>query len=451
MYETNPRFQPPAGESRGGSDPVDLIRQVIGEVDEMSRITGSSPRSVVAHEQRPDELDLIHKVIGEIDDLADRLAAAGGAGAEDADELDFVRSVLGEHRRAGRGAPEPEGEEKRLIAGAAPEDEPIPNVAQMRGSLDMPPATPPKPEVVEFSAVAWPEQAELESPASAPVVEPAGPDAVETIEPSGARGALQGRAPAQEPETAPAIETPKIDEATVAPPDAVAVEPAEPPAAPEPELIPFENDEPSGAGVYDAPVSVTAHEAVDQVEQVDQAIAEDLDTLLQGSYESVDDVLRGVFEEQATLVQPADDAPAVVQSAEPPRALETPAASEPAPEPQSPPSASATGQPAADDAAASVSEPDSRGDPEPEFPGKPRKPSADPRPLQQARQPRERSSGAGMTWRLVRPMVMMTLGLMNFPLRFVPASLRPILDWIALSLVFWVPITWMIAMFLIGD
>ena len=220
MSETNPRFQPPAGQSRGGSAPVDLVRQVIGEIDELSGITGSSPRSVVAHEQRPDELDLIHKVIGEIDDLADRLAATGGAGAEDADELDFARGVLGEPWRAGRGAPEAEGEEKRLIAGAAPEDEPIPNVAQMRGSLDMPPATPPKPEVVEFSAVAWPEQAELESPASAPVVESAGPDA------------------------APAIETPKIDEATVAPPDAVAVEPAEPPAAPEPELIPFENDEP---------------------------------------------------------------------------------------------------------------------------------------------------------------------------------------------------------------
>ncbi len=56
-----------------------------------------------------------------------------------------------------------------------------------------------------------------------------------------------------------------------------------------------------------------------------------------------------------------------------------------------------------------------------------------------------------MTWRLVRPMVIVTLGLVSFPLRFVPASLRPILDWIALSLIFWVPITWMIAMFLIGD
>ena len=99
MSETKPRFQPPAGESRGGSDPVELIRQVIGEVDQLCGIAGSSPRSAVAHEQGPDELDLIHKVIGEIDDLADRLAATGGAGAEDADELDFARSVLGEPRR----------------------------------------------------------------------------------------------------------------------------------------------------------------------------------------------------------------------------------------------------------------------------------------------------------------------------------------------------------------
>ncbi len=34
MSDTNPRFQPPAGESRGESDAVDLIRQVISEVDE---------------------------------------------------------------------------------------------------------------------------------------------------------------------------------------------------------------------------------------------------------------------------------------------------------------------------------------------------------------------------------------------------------------------------------
>ena len=105
MSASNPRFQPPAGEPRDGSDPVDLIRQVIGEVDELSDITGSSPRSAVAHARSPDELELIHKVIGEIDDLADQLAAAGGAGAEDADELDFVRGVLGEPRSSKEGAP----------------------------------------------------------------------------------------------------------------------------------------------------------------------------------------------------------------------------------------------------------------------------------------------------------------------------------------------------------
>ncbi|MHC4106832.1 MAG: hypothetical protein ACYSTY_01975 [Planctomycetota bacterium] len=460
MSETNPRFQPPADEPRGGSDPVDLIRQVIGEVDDLAGIKGSSPRSVVAHEQHADELDLIHKVISEIDDLADQMAAAGGAGAEGADELDFVRSVLGEPWRSRRGAPEAEGEEKRLISGAAPEDEPIPNVAQLRGSLEMPAVMPPKPEVVEFSAVAWPEQAELESPASAPVVESAGQDGVETIEVSGAGGAPAGlddaappllpeRPPAQEPEGAPAVETPLIDEATTPPLEATTAQPAEPiAAAAEPELMPLENDAPVGAGVYEAPASATAHEAVDQV---DQAIAEDLDALLQGGYESVDDVLRGVFEEQATLVQPADDAPAVVQSSDPAREEETPAASEPAPAPEAPPIASAFDQPPADPAVVTMSEPDSRSSPQPEPRAEPREPTAEPGPPQQARQPRERSGGAGMLWRTARPVVMVTLGLVNFPLRFVPASLRPIVDWIALSLVFWVPITWMIAMFLIGD
>ena len=446
MSETNPRFQPPADEARGAFDPTDLIRQVIREVDDLAGIKGSSPRSVVADKQHPDELDLIHKVIGEIDGLADQIAAAGGAGDKTPDELDFVRSVLGEPRGS-------RGED------AASDDEP-PDVALLRGSMDVPVATPPKPEVVEFSAVAWPEQVELESPASAPVVESTGQDADETIAISGigetpagleeaAPPLLRERPPAQEPEAAPAVEPPLIDEATTPPPDATTADTAEPIAsAAEPELIPLEIDAPVTAGMDETPVSVTAKEAVDQV---DQAIAEDLDTLLQGSYESVDDVLQGVFEEQATLVQPTDDAPAVVQSSEPAREKETPAASEPAPAPQAPPSESASDQPPADAAAATVSEQDSIASPVPEPVVEPRKPLAEPDPPQQARQPRERRIGAGMLWTSVRPVVMMTLGLVNFPLRFVPASLRPIVDWIALSLVFWVPITWMIAMLLIGD
>jgi hypothetical protein len=46
----------------------------------------------------------------------------------------------------------------------------------------------------------------------------------------------------------------------------------------------------------------------------------------------------------------------------------------------------------------------------------------------------------------VRPV----LQAMSFPLRFVPPSLRPMVDWIALSLVFWVPIVWIVVLFVMG-
>ena len=38
----------------------------------------------------------------------------------------------------------------------------------------------------------------------------------------------------------------------------------------------------------------------------------------------------------------------------------------------------------------------------------------------------------------------------NYPLRLLPDPARQIVDWIALTLVFWVPITWVIALFVIG-
>jgi hypothetical protein len=37
--------------------------------------------------------------------------------------------------------------------------------------------------------------------------------------------------------------------------------------------------------------------------------------------------------------------------------------------------------------------------------------------------------------------------MINLPLRLVPPSARPIVDWLALSLVFWVPIVWVLLLF----
>ena len=53
-------------------------------------------------------------------------------------------------------------------------------------------------------------------------------------------------------------------------------------------------------------------------------------------------------------------------------------------------------------------------------------------------------------WSAAEPHVVSVLRWMNSPLRHVPPSARPAVDWIALSLVFWVPIVWLIALFAVG-
>ena len=51
-------------------------------------------------------------------------------------------------------------------------------------------------------------------------------------------------------------------------------------------------------------------------------------------------------------------------------------------------------------------------------------------------------------WAIVRPAVIAALVGLNYPLRLLPDPLRQIVDWIALTLIFWVPIVWALALFL---
>ena len=46
----------------------------------------------------------------------------------------------------------------------------------------------------------------------------------------------------------------------------------------------------------------------------------------------------------------------------------------------------------------------------------------------------------------IEPVAVPVLRRVNYPLRYVPQTMRPIVDWIALSLLFWVPIVWAIAL-----
>ena len=128
------------------------------------------------------------------------------------------------------------------------------------------------------------------------------------------------------------------------------------------------------------------------------------------------------------LVQEAENVPAVVVgSAEQKPAAPVPAAADPA-----------AGAPAS--AGARPPEP---ADTDP--PGKREEPPAEPtdRIVELKRR-------ALSVWSVAEPTVVRVLVGVNYPLRLLPDPVRQIVDWIALTLVFWVPITWVIALFVIG-
>jgi len=49
----------------------------------------------------------------------------------------------------------------------------------------------------------------------------------------------------------------------------------------------------------------------------------------------------------------------------------------------------------------------------------------------------------------VEPLLVMVLMTLSLPLRKIPRGVRPMVDWLALSLLFWVPVVWVIVLFLI--
>ncbi|UCD74960.1 MAG: hypothetical protein JSV91_14380 [Phycisphaerales bacterium] len=221
---------------------------------------------------------------------------------------------------------------------------------------------------------------------------------------------------------------------------------------------------------------------------LDEALADDVDHLLEGSFESVDEVLDGVFEEQAVLVQEDPDSAAVVPD-RPPAAEAEPAGeagpkaaaapdqdsppvegvfetveavveeeeSEPLPESSPPPATENAQAPEAgevkggaerggDHAPAEtlqVDEPES-GKSEADEPAPDLPPSR-----MTIRSQRLADRGARL-WRHAEPVLIKALTVANYPLRFLPEQVRPVVDWIALSLLFWVPIVWLIVLLMPG-
>lgn len=205
--------------------------------------------------------------------------------------------------------------------------------------------------------------------------------------------------------------------------------------------------------------------------KIDQAIAADADALLQGDFETIDAVLEGVFEEQAALVQMDDKSPAANPramaasraAAAPPQAPIAPRIEAPAPPVE-------LSIPSAAEVAATAASAQSE-----EFSATPAEAEFDPVAASQAEpaapaiaqtpaiaHARDESAapaadgGGKSKFKLAAPSlpivpllkrgVVGVLMIINFPLRFVPASQRPMVDWIALSLLGWVPVVWVLVL-----
>jgi hypothetical protein len=150
------------------------------------------------------------------------------------------------------------------------------------------------------------------------------------------------------------------------------------------------------------------------LDAVDQALALEVDALLSGEFESVSEVLEGVFEDAAALVEHSA-ADAVVWTDRTTRG-----AAMPMQEPRSAPEAEAEGDlgEAAPPAEALAT-----------APGPP---------------------GWARAWRRVETPLIAVLSVVNAPVRRVPEPARHLVDWLALTLVFWVPVVWVIALVLVG-
>jgi hypothetical protein len=190
---------------------------------------------------------------------------------------------------------------------------------------------------------------------------------------------------------------------------------------------------------------------------VDAALAAEVDALLEGEFESVSEVLQSVFEETAAVVE-TGAADATVWPGQR-TAASTPPSSSVAPPQAAPvkdrtPGAAPGSRPAAQDThAARAPVPAPMPAPAPESAPAPLPVPAPVTPTSPAQVPATTAATAPFPlriWRRVEPGVIAVLRILNLPQRRLPARVRPLLDWLALTLVFWVPVVWLIAVLLVG-
>lgn len=250
----------------------------------------------------------------------------------------------------------------------------------------------------------------------------------------------------------------------------------------------------------DSPVgnTMTAAQTKDNdVNQVDQELADDLDELVEGDFESVDEVLDGELDEPNHPLEVADAQPAHTEKAaddtadeqaiaEPappsteedgssiPDEVSDAAAEQAAPDEhaviaeQQPEEAPLNEEPLndAEDGAESTEDSGTNDAPSGKGPYPPVIQATDssdekepaPEPATSAA-PEESDASTPSEDKVPLHMRMLTpvaacgvaaLSLLSAPLRYVPESFRPLVDWIAISLVFWVPVVWVLAFVLAG-
>ncbi|NNF42516.1 MAG: hypothetical protein HKN62_05630 [Phycisphaerales bacterium] len=220
------------------------------------------------------------------------------------------------------------------------------------------------------------------------------------------------------------------------------------------------------------------------IDALDDVIAGDVEELLQGDFTTVSVVLAEDQGAAAEMAVPDDAHAPVIESAEE-RPVELPARAETGPAeaedetPAEPVAIDASDAATADAAEATAPGPDPDADAEasmllPER-GDGSRPDVEPTPAEPAAPvlddpappppvvvvttptpppapPRAPSVPRWQGWwaRSGEPTVLTILALVNWPVRLLPSPVRPFVDWIALSLLFWVPVVWAIAWFMVG-
>jgi hypothetical protein len=181
--------------------------------------------------------------------------------------------------------------------------------------------------------------------------------------------------------------------------------------------------------------TVSRREQSAALDEMDRVLAAEAQQMLEAEFQTIDAVLDGVFEERAVLVQKPDGTPALPPERPVKSAPEPPPAEPPAPvvaQPQ--PVASAPIAPVADD------------------PPAPARPAAEPpRVIELPPDPAPIPPAPRINWLIVirsilSQLLLSLLLILSAPVRMAPPRARTIINWLAITLMLWVPLIWLLVL-----